>query len=148
MIGSSEFDIYNEGANMEMRDIFKSLSAEVSIKSRDLKKAIKSQDKTKLVETAEKEIKAIPSSAGSVAFGMITSFTIGLGRNIVMSLIPVANVINAMKQSMNSVKVAWENLKNGETTNDSINAYKTAILMELKRYKESVKLNARKIDKM
>lgn len=159
-----EEETVTEGQNHDMRRLFKSHKKVVKKAMKRYKKAVKKSDfaeaknalaeARKAIDEAEKDIANFTADdIGSMILSWYTAWTIDLGHNLVVgltSIIPVVNIINMIKETINSVSAARATgLKSGSADvsgPEAFNAVKPKIMKALERYRKAIDAASKNID--
>lgn len=147
-----------EGANLDMRAKYKEARPKIKANLKALKKAIKSKDKaeaeklyaevTKQIDQLEKDIKAIPSTAGSAVISWWTSWTVTYFRDLVItlfvpfgfSILPIQEMVNNLRQLITDIK------DKDASAADVLNGYRRRLLSQVALMKRAVAKIKPKID--
>ena len=147
-----------EGANLDMRAKYKEARPKIKANLKALKKAIKSKDKaeaeklyaevTKQIDQLEKDIKAIPSTAGSAVISWWTSWTITYFRDLVIGLfVPFGFSILSIQEMVNNLRQLITDIKDKDASAaDVLNAYRRRLLSQVALMKRAVAKIKPKID--
>lgn len=147
-----------EGANLDMRAKYKEAKPKIKANFKALKQAIKSKDKAEAtkcynevmqqITNLEKDIKAIPSTAGSAVFGYFTGFTITYIRDIIISLfVPFGFAVLPLQELVNSLRQLIADIKDKDASAaDTLNYYRNRLLSQVALMKRTVSKVKPKID--
>lgn len=141
-------ELMEEGANMEMRRVFKAHIKSIKTNIKEMKKYMKANDHVsaaKSIAAAREELDIVnkkidsldASSVGSVVLGWLASDLPVMGRTLVACLVPFVGFFVGLTTLVKRINVIIDDSKKrGYTDTQDFNMYRNSIKLRLKEYSD------------
>lgn len=146
-------DLYIEGANLEIRKVFKENNKAINDNLKEIQKLIKKDkdyktakvkidETSKLLKKVKEDVLKIDSTVGSTILAwLFTGDIMFIGRELIYLLSPLAGLVIQVDTVIKRIKVLIEDEDiSSKTATDKLNLYKNGILVRLNEYISALKV--------
>lgn len=146
-------DLYIEGANLEIRKVFKENNKAINDNLKEIQKLIKKDkdyktakvkidETSKLLKKVKEDVLKIDSTTGSTILAwLFTGDIMFIGRELIYLLSPLAGLVIQVDTVIKRIKVLIEDEDiSSKTATDKLNLYKNGILVRLNEYISALKV--------